>query len=66
VLVGPSGYIGKQRKIHLSRDEVLYYKGGREMNVFDIGKCKVGTSICYDNSSPKSVGYWPCVVQIFF
>src|SRR6266568_820549 len=23
VLVGPQGYIGKQRKIHLSRDEVL-------------------------------------------
>src|SRR5512135_1076322 len=30
VLVGPQGYIGKQRKIHLSRDEVLYYKGGKE------------------------------------
>src|SRR5438105_10007703 len=29
VVVGPSGYLGKQRKIHLSRDEVLYYKGGR-------------------------------------
>ncbi len=53
VLVGPSGYIGKQRKIHLSRDEVLYYKGGRDMNVFNIGKCKVGTSICYDNQFPE-------------
>lgn len=53
VLVGPSGYIGKQRKIHLSRDEVLYYKGGREMNVFDIGKCRVGTSICYDSQFPE-------------
>ena len=28
VLVGPNGYIGKQRKLHLSRDEVNYYKGG--------------------------------------
>src|SRR3954454_18462994 len=26
VLVGPQGYIGKQRKLHLSRDEVFYYK----------------------------------------
>jgi predicted amidohydrolase len=26
VVVGPDGYIGKQRKLHLSRDEVLYYK----------------------------------------
>ncbi|MCH7988633.1 MAG: hypothetical protein IID46_05700 [Planctomycetes bacterium] len=53
ILVGPEGYIGKQRKIHLSRDEVLFYKGGRELPVFDIGKCKVGTVICYDNLFPE-------------
>jgi predicted amidohydrolase len=53
VLVGPDGYIGKQRKLHLSRDEVLFYKGGRDINVFDIGKCKVGTIICYDNQFPE-------------
>jgi predicted amidohydrolase len=53
VLVGPDGYLGKQRKIHLSRDEVLFYKGGRELPVFDIGLCKVGTIICYDNSFPE-------------
>ena len=52
-LLGPDGYIGKQRKIHLSRDEVLFYKGGRDITVFDIGKCKVGTSICYDNQFPE-------------
>ena len=54
VLVGPEGYIGSQRKIHLSRDEVLYYKGGSEFPVFDIGKCRVGTVICYDNSFPET------------
>jgi predicted amidohydrolase len=53
VLVGPDGYIGKQRKLHLSRDEVNYYKGGREIFVFDIGRCKVGTVICYDNQFPE-------------
>src|SRR4051794_35315287 len=53
VLVGPDGYIGKQGKIHLSRDEVLYYKGGRELPVFDVGRCKVGTVICYDNQFPE-------------
>lgn len=53
VLVGPSGYIGKQRKLHCSRDEVLYYKGGRTINVFDLGKCKVGMVICYDNQFPE-------------
>ncbi len=53
VVVGPSGYIGKQRKLHLSRDEVNYYKGGREITVFDTGKCKVGIAICYDNQFPE-------------
>jgi predicted amidohydrolase len=53
VLVGPQGYIGKQRKLHLSRDEVFYYKGGREMPVFDIGPCRLGIIICYDNQFPE-------------
>jgi N-carbamoylputrescine amidase len=53
VLIGPGGFIGKQRKLHLSRDEVFYYKGGRELPVFDIGPCKVGIVICYDNQFPE-------------
>ena len=53
VVVGPSGYIGKQRKLHLSRDEVFYYKGGREICVFDIDPCKIGIVICYDNQFPE-------------
>jgi predicted amidohydrolase len=53
VLVGPDGYLGKQRKLHLSRDEVFHYKGGRDLTVFDIGPCKVGIVICYDNQFPE-------------
>ena len=53
VLVGPDGYLGKQRKIHASRDEAFLYKGGRDINVFDIGCCKVGIVICYDNQFPE-------------
>jgi predicted amidohydrolase len=53
VLVGPLGYIGKQRKLHLSRDEVFHYKGGREIAVFDVGPCKIGIAICYDNQFPE-------------
>ena len=34
VLFGPGGYIGEQRKLHLSRDEVKHYKGGTELAVF--------------------------------
>jgi predicted amidohydrolase len=53
LLVGPQGYIGKQRKVHLSRDECFFYKGGRELPVFDLGFCKVGIVICYDNQFPE-------------
>jgi predicted amidohydrolase len=53
VLAGPEGYIGKQRKLHMSRDETFYYKGGRDINVFDLGPCKVGVVICYDNQFPE-------------
>src|SRR5437660_829253 len=53
VLVGPDGYIGKQRKLHLSRDEGFYYKGGRDLPVFDVGPCRVGVVICYDNQFPE-------------
>jgi predicted amidohydrolase len=53
VVVGPEGYIGKQRKLHLSRDEGFHYKGGRDINVFDVGPCRIGIVICYDNQFPE-------------
>jgi len=53
VLVGPDGYLGRQRKLHTSRDESFFYKGGRDIEVFDIGKCRVASVICYDNQFPE-------------
>lgn len=53
VVVGPQGFIGRQRKLHMSRDEAFFYKGGREIPVIDIGKCRVGIVICYDNQFPE-------------
>lgn len=53
VLVGPDGYIGKSRKLHMSEDEGLMFTGGAAMPVFDIGKCKIGTVICYDAIFPE-------------
>jgi N-carbamoylputrescine amidase len=53
IVAGPQGYVGKQRKLHMSRDEGLHYRGGREITVFDLGKCKVGIVICYDNQFPE-------------
>lgn len=53
VLVGPEGYVGRQRKLHLSADEALHYRGGSDVPVFDIGKARVGIVICYDNELPE-------------
>jgi len=53
VLVGPEGYIGKQRKLHMSRDEADFYQVGNEISVFDIGSCKISMVICYDNMFPE-------------
>jgi len=53
VLVGPDGYIGKQRKTHMSRDEYFYYRPGTQFPVYDTGFCKVGTIICFDIQFPE-------------
>lgn len=49
VLVDKGGIIGKQRKIHMPGQEYLYWRGGFRIEVFDIGKAKVGITICYDS-----------------
>ena len=53
VLVGPKGYLGTSCKLHLSGDERLSYRGGNSIPVFDIGKCKIGQVVCYDNLFPE-------------
>lgn len=49
VLVGPDGYIGKQRKIHVPAQEQPYWQAGSSIGVFNIGPVKVGISICRDS-----------------
>lgn len=53
VLVNGEGIIGKQRKIHVPGREYLYWRSGFEVEVFDIGKAKVGITICYDSLFPE-------------
>ena len=53
VLVGPAGFCGSQRKLHMSRDEGRYYGRGEHLGVFDIRTCTVGIGICYDNEFPE-------------
>lgn len=52
-LTGPEGFIGKQRKIHPSKDEYFYFRGGTKLNVFDLPFARIGMIICYDNSFPE-------------
>jgi len=49
VLVNGYGLMGKQRKIHMPGEEYLYWRGGFEIDTFDIGKARVGIAICYDS-----------------
>jgi len=49
VLVNGDGIIGKQRKIHMPGNEYLYWRGGFEIDAFDIGKARVGIMVCYDS-----------------
>jgi predicted amidohydrolase len=54
VLVGPEGYIGKYRKIHLFMNEFdIFEKGNLGLPVFDIGFCKIGMLVCFDWMFPE-------------
>lgn len=53
VLVGPEGYVGTSCKLHLSLDERLPYRGGDSIPLFDLGFCKLGQIVCYDNQFPE-------------
>jgi len=52
-VVGPEGYLGKQRKVHLSRDEYFFFRGGTSLPVLELPMARVGIVICYDNEMPE-------------
>lgn len=52
-VVGPEGYIGKQRKIHLSMNEVLYFTPGEEIKIISLPFATIGIIICYDSTFPE-------------
>lgn len=54
ILIGPEGYVGKYRKLHLFVNEKDYFTPGNAgLPVFDIGLCKVGMLICFDWIFPE-------------
>ena len=54
ILIGPKGYIGKYRKLHLFMNEKDYFKPGNiSLPVFDIGMCTIGMLVCFDWIFPE-------------
>lgn len=53
VLVGPEGFIGVERKIHLPLIEKDYFLQGTEPQVFDTAIGKIGMIICYELFFPE-------------
>jgi predicted amidohydrolase len=54
ILIGPEGYIGKYRKLHLFMNEKDYFKPGDiGVPIFDIGWCKIGMLVCFDWIFPE-------------
>lgn len=62
VVIGPSGYIGTFRKVHLWNEENLYFEPGNlGFPVFHTPIGRIGTFICYDGWFPES--YRLCALQ---
>jgi len=55
VIIGPSGVVGRYRKMHLWSDEALYFSpGDLGFPVFDTPIGRIGCHICYDCWFPES------------
>lgn len=62
VVIGPTGYIGTFRKVHLWNEENLYFEPGNlGFPVFHTPIGRIGTMICYDGWFPES--YRLCTLQ---
>ncbi|HYF49559.1 MAG TPA: nitrilase-related carbon-nitrogen hydrolase [Planctomycetota bacterium] len=52
VAVGPEGYIGKYRKVHMNSERWLYCESS-SFPVFETPYGTIGISICFDNTFPE-------------
>jgi len=53
VLIGPQGYIGTHRKLHLWNEEKLWFEPGDTIEVFDTKIGRIGMQVCYDQWFPE-------------
>ncbi|HJU06717.1 MAG TPA: nitrilase-related carbon-nitrogen hydrolase [Nitrospiraceae bacterium] len=55
VLIGPNGLVGVYRKTHLFYEETKFFSpGDTGLQVWDIGRAKVGVMICFDWFYPEA------------
>jgi len=55
ILVGPQGYVGRYRKLHLFMNEKDFFEpGDLGLPVFDIGPCRIGMLVCFDWIFPEA------------
>ena len=55
VLIGPGGWIGKYRKLHLfMREREFFAPGDAGLPVFDMGIARIGLLICFDWIFPEA------------
>jgi predicted amidohydrolase len=54
VVIGPEGYLGKQRKVHLPDAEKINFERGDGRGLFEIGGVKIGVVICFESWFPES------------
>ncbi|TLD40729.1 MAG: Aliphatic amidase AmiE [Candidatus Jettenia ecosi] len=54
ILVGPNGFMGCYRKLHLFHHEKLWFEPGNgALNIYDIGLARIGIMICFDWFFPE-------------
>ena len=54
VIVGPKGYLGQYRKIHLfDTEKNLFDQGNLPLSAFNTGSVRVGVMICFDWRFPR-------------
>jgi len=53
VVIGPGGFIGHHRKIHLTGLEAKIFDRGDRISIFDLNGVMIGLAICYDLWFPE-------------
>jgi predicted amidohydrolase len=54
LVVGPNGWLGKQRKLHLTTLEAPLFQGGTELRTFELHSDVFGIVTCFDSWFPEA------------